>query len=1126
MSRTLSQLTICCPVDRDTRWPGLIEAEVNRQLDLFGNPIGGSPRPGTGANDPASQALKTALDKAGCVHFMSISFIPGHDAGERAYLVIEASVDGGSSYALEKLFRADFPAVLLPVFETACNAKSADQVAELLRKYRVKYLTNHLPNYNINRQRATGLFFAGAPGQTIAEIHTSRDIHDICRAGIDVLVADDRRGQFTSPSRKVALLTSLFTSDSDTPEGAKLLVSLKEKADIASLLEGERFSKACKFVTEDIERRAKQSPKDAKLPFTDSSIGKKASDAREVSFGKQVRRIAGLFWRPLLAIFLAVLLITMLTFWIDGISFSFDGFISSSVSIGTALAVISVLTVIALSTMAAIVYLTLRSAEKKNASSAFEGAPDIESVRQMMLRENRTHTQNHMISVTRIQRPGWFGGRLRKFLFLPLAFRAVREAADNKWFRNGFLADIGTIHFARWVVLRGTRNMVFFSNYNSNWESYLEDFITKAPEGLTGIWGNTDGFPETENLFDKGARNGDAFKRFARASMIPTRAWYARYPDISVNQIRRNAIIVSGLGSKMNRSHAEAWLSLFDSDQRPADMLEYEDIQTIVFSGVPKLRQSACQIVKFPKDAPQQRIRDWIAEMGAHLTTGKHAPAGRACFMAFSHEGLGRLGLRTSMATHTSPNRPAPNKPVDSVNGDFAAAFKLGMDHATRSNVLFDKGDNAPDKWLWGGRSSPAGAADAVVLIYWNGPEGDDGDYPGELRKTIEKHGLEAGPIIHMAKMKDGPFKEPFGWVDGISQPRMRGVDPQPLKDPLNTVEPGEFVLGYRDDRGYFPATALVPAEDDPNNLLPLPPHRQPGNYPDFSEQCPMRDFGRNGSYLVIRQLEQFKDKFENWCQREADKLNDKLRELPEGERDKLVAGGHTIDKNYIGAKVFGRWPDGTPLVRHPRHPNPQPATDRPCKSNWMHGHAEHDEVVSSFRKHQLNSFRYADEDPQGHNCPFGAHIRRANPRDSLNPDNPNSISIANRHRLLRRGRSFEGPDTDDGEMRTGTFFMCLNADIERQFEFIQQNWLNSAAFHDLNDEVDVIAGQTFKPDDHRSFSIQAAGGASTITGWDSFIRMLGGGYFFLPGRRAMQYLADQYRQSEASLGVVSGTAD
>ena len=95
--------------------------------------------------------------------------------------------------------------------------------------------------------------------------------------------------------------------------------------------------------------------------------------------------------------------------------------------------------------------------------------------------------------------------------------------------------------------------------------------------------------------------------------------------------------------------------------------------------------------------------------------------------------------------------------------------------------------------------------------------------------------------------------------------------------------------------------------------------------------------------------------------------------------------------------------------------------------------------------------------------CPFGSHVRRANPRDSLQPDDPAQQSIVNRHRLLRRGRAYEYRTRD--VTRDGARRVCCSLhsvrDLERQFEFVQQTWLNSPVFHGLKDKPDpIVAAQ------------------------------------------------------------------
>ena len=194
----------------------------------------------------------------------------------------------------------------------------------------------------------------------------------------------------------------------------------------------------------------------------------------------------------------------------------------------------------------AIAYFELRSLEKRDSLQERTAAPA--TLAAMFQRENR-QTQNHMISVTE-RKPGgirWFTSRL--------VFWVIGELATYQY-PPGFLSDIGTIHFARWVTPPGTRDVLFFSNFDDSWESYLEDFITKAHAGLTGVWSNSVGFPRTENLFQKGATDGERFKRYARQSMAPTRFWYSAYPNVTTSMIRANATIRLGLSGAMTEDEA------------------------------------------------------------------------------------------------------------------------------------------------------------------------------------------------------------------------------------------------------------------------------------------------------------------------------------------------------------------------------------------------------------------------------------------------------------------------------------------------------------------------------------------------------------------------------------------
>ena len=111
------------------------------------------------------------------------------------------------------------------------------------------------------------------------------------------------------------------------------------------------------------------------------------------------------------------------------------------------------------------------------------------------------------------------------------------------------------------------------------------------------------------------------------------------------------------------------------------------------------------------------------------------------------------------------------------------------------------------------------------------------------------------------------------------------------------------------------------------------------------------------------------------------------------------------------------------------------------------------------------NSFTY-QLDPAGNLCPFGAHIRRANPRNADLYKRSESfvaklseqlgipraaygedlVASTRFHRILRRGREYGKPirpgdalqAAPPGENPCGIHFACLNGNIARQFEFVQ----------------------------------------------------------------------------------------
>jgi deferrochelatase/peroxidase EfeB len=122
-------------------------------------------------------------------------------------------------------------------------------------------------------------------------------------------------------------------------------------------------------------------------------------------------------------------------------------------------------------------------------------------------------------------------------------------------------------------------------------------------------------------------------------------------------------------------------------------------------------------------------------------------------------------------------------------------------------------------------------------------------------------------------------------------------------------------------------------------------------------------------------------------------------------------------------------------------------------------------------------------------------------------------LATANRHRILRRGRSYghrpADPRIDDGVDR-GLHFLCLNSDIERQFEFVQQTWVNNPVFGGLNGEVDPLIGNISRAETATTnalFTVQADPLRSRVHNLQRFVTVKGGAYFFLPSISALRYL-------------------
>lgn len=470
--------------------------------------------------------------------------------------------------------------------------------------------------------------------------------------------------------------------------------------------------------------------------------------------------------------------------------------------------------------------------------------------------------------------------------------------------------------------------------------------------------------------------------------------------------------------------------------------LEKDSMQGLIVRGYGGLPAAHFLLVQFGAVAG---ARDWLAGLAERITPAAARPERRALHAAFTHAGLAHLGLSADALASFSPE------------------FQEGMTTPHRRRILGDHDESDPELWSWGGQSAPA--VHAVLMLY----AVDDAELAALMGSEIDRlPGHDATVVAELETFACPDFREHFGFRDGIAQPIIEGLGRTGPAD--NTVAPGEFVLGYPNQYGRLPGSPSVAADTDPAGVLPAAPDQD-------SAAAERRDFGRNGTYLVFRQLSQDVKGFWDFV--------DRMSRTADGHQqlDQCVA---------LASKMVGRWPNGAPLVLAPEREDP--------------AHAGAD------------AFAYHAEDPHGLRCPVGAHIRRANPRDSLAPEPGDSTTVANRHRLLRRGRTWGRPvamsmaardilDAESYEGERGLHFICLNTDIARQFEFVQHTWINNPKFEGMYNDVDAVSGDHDKKN-AGYFTIPAEPVRRRVHDVPRFVHVRGGAYFFMPSVDAVRYLA------------------
>jgi Dyp-type peroxidase family len=437
--------------------------------------------------------------------------------------------------------------------------------------------------------------------------------------------------------------------------------------------------------------------------------------------------------------------------------------------------------------------------------------------------------------------------------------------------------------------------------------------------------------------------------------------------------------------------------------------------------------------------------------------------------LAFTFQGLLALGV---------PVRTLRGLPDEFIDGMAARARMLGDDVTI------------PGAQPWDAVWKPETAAGAVHILALLNAQADAAGRPAPALETLSSTVQAAaaacgvtllrghGPLGAQAQELSAIFeddgaggvrptpREHFGFIDAISDPVFHGqlpdhaarerapgggkIDRAGRWTPLAT---GEFLLGYADE-----------AEEIAGAAMPL-------------------SFSRNGTFFAYRKLHQNVEAFSNWLDAAAPRFAAAIGLASPSEGRPLLM-----------AKVAGRWPDGIPIE------------SAPTIEAWR---AMGGGQASPARLRTLNAFTYGD-DADGARCPLGSHVRRMNPRDALDPlgpakpGGPAGSQLNNRRRILRRGLPYGEAGAADGEH--GIVFMAVCASLFRQFEFVQQQWLNYGLdFNAGNDTCPLVGNHP----QASKFVIPAGkhGGPFILGDLPQFVETRGGEYFFTPSLTALRMI-------------------
>lgn len=548
-----------------------------------------------------------------------------------------------------------------------------------------------------------------------------------------------------------------------------------------------------------------------------------------------------------------------------------------------------------------------------------------------------------------------------------------------------------------------------------------------------------------------------------------------------------------------------------------APMLDLSDIQGNVLIaygrlGFPKAR---CVLLNINRDQ-QAKAREFMEELRAKITTAELWPSSKTANLPKESITARRPDVAINVA-FTFMGLVAMGVPVRTLRG-FPDEFQQGM--LDRAEILMDDpyGRQRPEsRWdpVWLNeieRRDPDAQIHALITFNasaqpanFESPEAALEDSFQWLSRLCAENGavtlLEGHAGANALYQDTGALVEPdpegppgqmrysrsehFGFADGFGDPVFEGQYPEAViaervvgqgkrtQDqtwvPLAT---GEFLLGYPDE-----------AQEVPGAPTPL-------------------DFSRNGTFMAYRKLHQNVKAFSEYIASTASRYAASYG-LNQEEAEETLR-----------AKMAGRWSDGVPLIVAPTYREWQEFRGRLAQ-------ARADQNLTELRSlsQKLTDFTYA-QDTDGSKCPFSSHLRRANPRDMLDPTVPAGASkerraqatsvLNNRRRLLRRGLPYGGTTPiESDQVEQGVLLMFLCASLFRQFEFVQQQWMQYGLdFNAGNDTCPIIGNHGPEAKFVIATSVDSKKPPFICDRPPQFVETRGGAYFFVPSMTALRLIA------------------